>query len=152
MRTKFIFVLFLLAMLVGKVAIAEDKKPEFTSVKSGEVVPYDGYIFTPEAIVKIYTKSEEDIRKLKTEYEYKLELSQIDIQRLNDLSANERRIQAKLLQDTIISKDQIIELRERDIKKLQMHRTLDKFVIAGSFIVGCIVTYTVVYNTIGLVK
>ncbi len=144
--------LFLLIMLAGQTGIAEDKKEVFQHVTVGEPVPFEGFLFTPEALVKIYISTEEENKKLKLECDNKLILKDIDMQKLMDLSASETRINAKLLADTVQSKDEIIENKEQLLKKLDRRIAIDKLLMLGSFIAGTALTFTIVYYTTNYIK
>lgn len=152
MRDKFMFLLFLLVLLVGKVSIAEDKKVDFINIKAGESAGFDGYLFTPEAIVKIYTKTEEDTKKVKLEYENKLELSIIETDRIKQLAESEKMIHTNLLTNSLRLKNEVIEDQQKTINSLHNTVLLNKLLIVGAFIAGSVVTYTIVYYSVGLVK
>lgn len=152
MSIKKLFFLILLIVSVGRIAIAEDKKLEFAVLKAGQVAPFDGYIFTPESMSVIYSKMEEEIKLAKLAGEHNLELAQIDLQRVMDLNESERRIQAKLLQDTIIAKDEIIQNKIDFISKIQNSNSANKYWIVGGFIAGSALTFGIMYFTAGALK
>lgn len=144
--------IFLLVLLTGTAAIAEESGGEYLPVRAGETVRFDGYLFSPEAIAKVITKSNKDLKTAKLECENKLELASIDMQRLNDLSAMESRVQTKLLNDTILAKDQIIEEKIKRIDHLEKKVNYNSYLIAGSFLAGSIVTFAVIHYTVGTVR
>lgn len=152
MSIKHLFFYILLIISVGKVSIAEEKKPEFMPIKAGEVSAIDGYVFTPEAIVKIYTKTEEEVKLVKLEAETKLELAQIDLQKVIDLNVSEKRIQEQLLKDTILAKDEIIQQKLNIIAALEKSNKINNYKAIGGFIVGSLITFTIVYFTVDVLR
>lgn len=152
MSIKNFVLVILLVLSVGRIAIAEDKKPEFMPIKAGEVSSVSGYVFTPEAIVRIYTKTEEEVKTVKAQYEYKLNLAQIDIQKLTDLTSSERRIQDQLLKDTILAKDEVIQNKIDTIQRLERNNSLNNLKVVGGFLAGSLITFTIVYLTADMLR
>lgn len=148
---KRIVSLFLLITLVGQYSFAEES-PHFQPVKAGDVVAYDGYLFSPAAIAKVISKNEEDKSKLKLDYENKLVLAEIENAKVMELISAERAVQAKLLNDTIANKDRLIDTKVKELKDLETSITVHRIAIVGSFIGGILLTTTLFIYTSGMNK
>lgn len=152
MRSKLLFLIFLLVVLAGNISIAENKKPEFVYLRTGEVAIFDGYLFTPEAVVQIHTITESEKEQQKLEFNHKLELASIELERIKKLNESEKALHTSLLANTVRLKDDIIKGKEEAIKKLQNKELANKLFITGAFIAGVALTYTTFYLTTGLVR
>ena len=143
---------FLLIFLVGNIAIAEDKKPEFTTLNPGDKAPFYGFLFTPEAITKIYVTTEEEKKRAELEHNSEVSLLNLEIQRVTELKIIEIAVKNKLITDVTNNKNKEIELREKIIRDFQEEREANKFFIAGSFLAGIVLTGTIVYFVSGITK
>lgn len=150
MLYKKIVALFLLVFLAGQPSIAEEKLPEFTSVKAGDKAPFAGFLFTPAAITKIYTTTEEEKKELELQHTAEVGSLNLEIQRQIELRVSELAVKNKFIQDLTKNKDTEINNREKIIRDLQEENSANKFFIAGSFVAGVLLTGTIFYIASGL--
>ena len=149
---KKLMAIFLLITLAGRIAIAQEKIPEFTRITTGQSAPFTGYLFTPAAIAKVVSTAEEDKNKAVAECEaettsVKLELGRETEQRIVELAGKDL-----LLKDIRDIKDREIRERDAKISLLEGDKVFSNILIAGSFIAGVALTAGIVYITAGAVK
>lgn len=152
MSIKKFFVVILLIMLAGRSSIAEESKPQFTKVNSGEVAPFTGYLFTPEAISKVVSKSEEAVNKVRAECTASTDSLQLDLKRAAELSAATIASKERSIIEITESKKRELEERNRQIKLLEGDKVFGNFLIAGSFVAGIALTVGIVYITNGVAR
>lgn len=144
--------LFLLITLAGQIAIAEDKQPVFTHIKAGEKAPFAGFLFTPEAITKVYTTVEEEKKELELQHNAEVGSLNLEVQRQTELRISEIAIKNKFIENLTKNKDKEIENREVIIRGLQEEISANKFFVIGSFAAGVVLTGVVFYAVSGIVK
>lgn len=152
MFVKKLVSVFLLIVLAGNIAIAQENKPEFQPVKAGEVYPFDGYLLSPKAAAQIVSKSEEDKAKLKLECNNKLVLADIEKERVIEINTSQGKIQQQLLNDTISAKDKIIDGNIKTINSLETSISVHRIFIVGGFLAGMLLTTTLFYYSSGMSK
>ena len=152
MTIRKIVSIFLLITLVGRFSIAEEKTTDFTVVQAGVPAPFFGYLFTPAAIAKIYSITEEEKKKLELECTSDIASLNLELQRNTELKNSDIAAKNKLIVDLTNLKNEELNNRDRIIKDLQEERTANKFYIAGSFIAGILLTGTIVYFTTSMIK
>lgn len=149
---KKLMAIFLLIILAGRVAIADNNVPEFTTVSEGQIAPFTGYLFTPAAIAKVVTTAEEDKRTAVTECEAETVSVRLELTRETELRAIESASAKRLLKDLGESKDRAIEERNKRISLLEADKVFSNILIVGSFLAGAALTAGVVYITAGALK
>ena len=149
---KFI-ALFLLIILAGRVAIAEDTNTSvFTYVKVGEAAKFAGYLFSPEAIAKVYSTCKSDLEQKELECTADINSRNIDLDRLKEIHISEISIKNKLIEDISKLKEEETVSKEKLIKEIELERDRNKLFIAGAFLGGILITGTIMYFTAGIVK
>lgn len=144
--------IFLLITLAGRIAIAEDKVPEFTRVTEGQTAPFTGYLFTPAAIAKVVSKSEEDKNKAVAECEAEVNNVRLDLSRETELRTIETASSKRLIRDLTEFKETAIEERNKRIALLESDKVLSNVLIVGSFLAGAALTTGIIYITSGVIK
>lgn len=146
---KKILSIFLLIVLAGRISIADEDKYSFTSVKAGEEVPYSGYLMKPEALVKIYTDSEETERRLKLQCNSKTDLLKLDIKKITESKDMQRRELSNRYESILKQKKELIESQQKEINNLNDKVSFDMLWIAVSFVAGVGVMYGVTQLILG---
>ena len=149
---KKLMAIFLLITLAGRIAIAEEKVPEFTRVVEGNSAPFTGYLFTPAAITKIITTAEEDKKRAIAECQAETASVTLDLTKETELRTAELNSSSKLLTDIKELKDREIRDRDRKISLLEGDKVFSNILIVGSFLAGAALTAGIVYAVSGVVK
>jgi len=152
MLYKKLISLFLLVFLVGRISIAESKLPEFTTVKTGQVAPFSGYLFTPQAVAQMLTTIDEEKEKERAEHTAEVASLRLDIQAETERRIAENAASNSLLEQITKAKDEQLKEREKKIASLEGQKFIDNILIAGSFVAGVALTAGIVYLTAGAIK
>jgi len=152
MLYKKIISFFLLVFLVGRVSIAEEKRPEFTTVKAGQQAPFSGYLFTPEAMAQMLAQIDEDKRKQDAEHTAEVATLKLDIQSETERRIAESAVHTRLVEDLNKAKQEQIAIRDRRISELESEKIFNNLLVAGSFVAGIALTAGIVYITTGMAR
>ena len=144
--------LILLVSLVGWGSIAKCQDLSFTNVRAGDRVPFTGYLFTPEAIVKVYSVCNEDIKKKELECTADITSVNLELQRIKEISSIELASKDKLIEDITKLKNEEVIAREKLLQNVETERFRNKIFIVSSFIGGVLLTGTIFYIAVGLTK
>ena len=128
--------MLLLALL--KPLHAEEK---YTELQQGEPAPYAGVLLTKEAIAKIYSDQEAEIKKLKTDHDYQLNLTKLEEKSRYDLLDKRYKLDIEMYQS-------MIQNRDNAIKSLPVYSQGYKadWSMIGGFVLGSAITVGIVYS------
>jgi len=112
--------------------------PDYTDLKKGERAPYAGKLFTEEALIKVIVGHENEIEKIKIEYQFKIDKNKADF----DLKYNLLDLRYKSETDMYKT---MIQVRDDQLKKDSKKDVLQQWGIYGSFILGALTTVAVVH-------
>ncbi len=145
MSFKKLVCIFLLVFLAGRISIAQETRRTFVHIKLGEPAKFTGYLFSPEAIAKVYSVCEEDVKLCKLECTSDVTALNLEIQRVTELKAVEIAVKNRLITDITKLKDGAIADRDKLIINIEEERLRNKFYIAGAFVGGIILTGSIFY-------
>ena len=130
--------MLLLLMSLLKPLQAEEK---YTEIKQGEPAPYAGVLLTKEAIAKIYSDQEAEIKKLKADHEHNINLLKLSEKSRYDLLDKRYKLDVEMYQA-------MIQNRDNAIKSLPIYSQNHKsdWSMIGGFVLGSIITVGIVYS------
>jgi len=117
---------------------ASDLDLTYTDVKQGEEVPFDGKLFTDDAVIEIITHYEKQLMLSESDCENKLAEQKIDI----EYKFNMELTRCKLENE---SNKELIAIRDKQIKKYIRKQKIQRFSFYGGIVLG-------VLSTVGVVK
>ncbi len=144
MIKKFLLI-FVLLFLAAPPSIAQEVDESFTSVEEGQKVPYSGYLFRPEALAKIYTDVEQQEKAKELEFESKLKAIQLDLAKLKDIHRVE-------LETKDLLYERVTKAKDATISDLSGTVAMQKWLIAGAFVLGIFAAGGTVYYLSSAVK
>lgn len=135
----------MLLMLAARPSIAENLDESFSYIEKNDPAPYTGYIFTTNALAKIYSDIEQEERTKKLEFETKLQSIQLQISKLNNLHKIELDNKDLLLENITKEKNKVITDLSTKIE-------IQKWLMLGTFLGGVIITGATVYYVALVIK
>jgi len=116
-----------------------------TAIKEGEVAPFGGVLLTTDSLTKMQAEFERKIAEMEVSAKYSNERYMLHLQTLND----------RLTQESLFRRNEV-ELRESYIEELE-EKYLEKdnlspWMMAGTFILGCLTTIAIAYSLEGAYK
>ena len=112
--------------------------PDYVDLQSGQRAPYAGKLFTEDALIKMIVGHENEIEKIKIDYEFKIEKNAADFNLKYDL------LDLRYKSETEMYKT-MIQVRDDQLKKDSKKDVLQRWGIYGSFILGALTTVAVVH-------
>lgn len=103
--------------------------PDFTSVEKGDPAPFDGKIFTEEALSEIISQNERLVAQCKIDADYSFKKYQAEQQLKYDL------LNVRYKSETMMYLD-MIAIRDTQIKKDKKRDVWQRWAVYGAFILG----------------
>jgi hypothetical protein len=155
-KFKFPVVLItLLAFLAVRIPIAyavendtppsDDELGDYESMEKGEKAPYDGLLFTNEAIIKIITNKHLELDKLKLDKDIEIKKIQLDL----DILKKQHDLETKITKDL---NDNLLKLKQDRIDSLEGSKKWDDIKILGALTLGIVLSVTVFYAAVQISK
>lgn len=142
---KKFFLIFIMLILSVQTAFAQEAEESFTSVEQGQQVPYSGYLFKPEALAKLYSDVEQQERAKELEFEGKLKAIQLDLAKLKAFHRVE-------IESKDLLYERVTKAKDATIADLSGTVALQKWLIAGAFVLGIVAASGTVYYISSVVK
>ena len=117
----------------------ETNTDDYVDVKSGETVPFDGKLFTNEAIAKILSNHKAEKDKIKVESDFLLEKTKLDLNLKYDI------LQSKTNSEIEMYKT-MISVRDEELKKAAKKDLLKTWGAYGAFILGSATSIAIFYS------
>jgi len=132
--------LFILIFSLINLSYANDSSTsDYIDVKSGEVVPFDGKLFTSEAIAKILANHKAENEKLKVQSDYLLEKTKIDLNLKYDILESKTKSEIEMYKS-------MISVRDEELKKAAKKDILKTWGAYGAFILGSATSIAIFYS------
>lgn len=112
---------------------------DYVDIKLGEIVPFDGKLFTNEAIAKILADHEADKEKVKIESNFILEKTKMDLNLKYDILESKRNSEIEMYKS-------MITVRDEELKKAAKKDILKTWGAYGSFILGSATAVGIFYS------
>ena len=125
-------------LLLSLLGNAEEK---YTDVKKGETVPFDGKLFTNEAVSKILSSHELMLNQCKIESETKLKEKTLEMEFKYDLLENRCMLTQEMYESMIANRDNVIQKTpafKQDVKT--------EWSFVGGILVGAAITVGIAYS------
>jgi hypothetical protein len=154
-RKSFIAVITLLAFLAARIPIAyavenntslsDDEIGDYEDMEKGEKVPYDGLLFTNEAIIKIITNKHLELDKLKLDKDTEIKKIQLDLEILK----KQHDLEAKITKDL---NDNLLKLKQDRIDSLEGSKKWDDVKLFSALGLGIILSVSIFYAAVQITK
>ena len=144
-----VIALFLLVFLAGWNPIANAEEL-FTHVKKDEPARFTGYLFTPEAITKIYTTCKEEVERKELECTADISSINLELSKTKELLTIDLTAKDNIIEKLTKLKNDEILARERIIQDFESERARNNIFLVGSFLAGALLTGTIVYLVSGV--
>lgn len=131
----FLNILFLLTNL----AIASGESVDFTTVKKGEEVPFDGKLLTNEALAQIISTHELELEALRLEKENELNQKVIDM----SLEHNIYKIECEATKEI---QELMIEKRDEELKIQARKDLIQRTAFVAGFSLGTAITIAITHS------
>tara|TARA_R110002153_G_scaffold119238_3_gene264231 strand:+ start:8144 stop:8542 length:399 start_codon:yes stop_codon:yes gene_type:complete len=125
--------LFLLTLAYGS-----ELDLSYTHVKQGEVVPFSGRLLTDDAMIKVITAYESEIKQLTVTHEFDLANSVLGLNYDHNMAMTRCDLTSKSYEDLII-------IRDEQIRKHERKEWVQRFSFYGGFALG-------VLSTVGIIN
>jgi len=140
MFIKKLVALFLLALLAGRIAIADEARYDFTHLRSGEVAPFQGYLLKAEALVKIYTEIDKKEKEEELKCKAKLDIDKLEADKKLKLKVTEIDSVKKRYEAMLTDRKRYLEDKDKEIEKLNRKIDGNTAWVALSFASGIIIS------------
>jgi hypothetical protein len=114
---------------------------DFSIVKAGEEVPYDGFLFDAEGLAKVIANKNFQLDKLKIEKD--AEIAKLNI----ELNTTKKQHELELKISKELS-DNIIKIKEDRIIQLENSKKWDDVKLFGSMLLGMALSVTIFYAAV----
>lgn len=125
----------------GGTAEDEYEDGDFSLVKAGEEVPYDGFLFDAEGLAKVIANKNFQLDKLRIEKD--AEIAKLNI----ELSTAKKQHELELKISKELS-DNIIKIKEDRIIQLENSKKWDDVKLFGSMLLGMALSVTIFYAAV----
>ena len=112
---------------------------DYVVLQEGQTSPFEGFLFTPDAISKIIVKHNEELSLLTAENDFKIKKMESKYKLDYDLLDLKHKSETKLY-------EQMIESRDAQIKSAAKKDVLQKWGIYGSFLAGAATSIAIFYS------
>jgi hypothetical protein len=123
----------------------EDEDGDYSIVKAGEEVPYDGFLFDSEALIKVMANKSFELDKLRIEKDFEIQKLNIEILTLKKQHELELKINSDLT-------DNIIKIKDNRIIQLEDSKKYDDLKLFGSMLLGMALSVTIFYAAVKITK
>lgn len=152
---SFTAVITLLAFLAVRTPIAyaienetppsDDEIGDYESMEKGEKAPYDGLLFTNEAIIKIITNKHLELDKLKLDKDTEIKKIQLDL----DILKKQHDLETKITKDL---NDNLLKLKQDRIDSLENSKKWDDVKLFGALGLGIVLSVSIFYAAVQVTK
>jgi len=151
---SFISIITLLAFLAVRIPIAYALPPQnggivedeyedgdFSIVKTGEEVPYDGFLFDAEGLAKVIANKNFQLDKLKIEKDNEIAKLNIEIKYLKEQHILEIKTKDEL-------NDNIISIKDKRIEQLEDSKKWEDVKLFSSMLLGMALSVVIFYAAV----
>lgn len=146
-------VFMLLVFLATRNSIAYAAAPEldeyedgdFSMVKEGSIVPYDGFLFDSEGLIKIVTNKNFQLDKLRLEKDSEIKKLNIELEYLK----KQYNLELKIKEDIYTN---ILNIKDNRIQQLEDSKKWDDVKLFGSMLLGMALSVTIFYAAVQINK
>lgn len=122
--------------------ISEDSlEGDYSFVKRGEAVPYDGFLFDKSGIIKVITNKSLEIQRLTIEKDADIAKLKIEI----DMLKKQHNLEIKINKELT---DNIMNLKDNRIKLLEDSKKWDDIKLFGAMLLGIALSVTIFYAAV----
>ena len=114
---------------------------DYTTVKKGDRVPYDGYLFEPAGVIKIMVNKSLELEKLKITKDSEINKLNIEIDFLKKQHTVELKIKEEL-------HNNLIKIKEDRIKLLEDGNKWDDIKLFGALSLGIVLSVTIFFAAV----
>jgi hypothetical protein len=143
---KFTSLLVLLVYVTGTTGYAQEKEDDsgdFVELNSGEVAPFDGYLFHSDSLADLVAKQDREKEELRLFAETEQKKLKLELE--TEVKKKEVEIQI-----TTTKYEDLLKLNKAEIDRLSREAKYNSWLTSGSFIAGVVVGGLVIASTIKL--
>ena len=130
------------SLAYGQTISAEEEfDGDYSIVKEGDKVPYDGFLFDKDGIINVIVNKNLEIQKLTINKDSEIAKLKIEIDSINKQHKLELQINKDLT-------DSLVKLRDDRIKLLEDSKRWDDVKLFGAVLIGIVLSVTIFYAAV----
>lgn len=125
--------------------VSESDAGDYTVVKEGQRVPFDGYLFDSKGVIKLINNKTLELQQLKISKDAELYKLNIELETVKKQNELELRINKEL-------NNNIIRIKDDKIKELEDSKKWDDVKLLGALTLGMVLSVTVFFAAVQIKK